>query len=145
MNLLHTGGGRNSSCPHFTPTFTCCDSIHAYQRGQEDQIKILTDHFLFLLIIESLRSILGALSTMGSDIVGVHRQQGIAITNAPLSPWRACDRIKGDVSAPFARTDRVMSFPGRIVRWSGCWAKSRGNGHDGKKSTVSAHRCSDPS
>ena len=56
------------------------ENNHAYQRGQEDQIKILTDHFLFLLIIESLRSILGALSTMGSDIVGVHRQQGIAIT-----------------------------------------------------------------
>ena len=118
---------------------------HAYQRGQEDQIKILTDHFLFLLIIESLRSILGALGAMGSAIVVCPPIARNCDHNAPLSPWRACDRIKGDVSAPFARTDRVMSFPGRIVRWSGCWAKSRGNGHDGKESTVSAHRCSDPS
>ena len=63
---------------------------------------------------------------MGSDIVGVHRQQGIAITMLLFHHGeRAIALSKGGVSAPFARTDRVMSFPGRIVRWSGCWAKSR--------------------
>ena len=118
---------------------------HAYQRGQEDQNKILTDHFLFFIIIESLRVHLGRSERHGQRHRRCPPTARNCDHNAPLSPWRACDRIKGDVSAPFARTDRVMSFPGRIVRWSGCWAKSRGNGHDGKESTVSAHRCSDPS
>ena len=98
---------------------------HAYQRGQEDQNKILTDHFLFIIIIESLRVHLGRSERLGQRHRRCPPTARNCDHNAPLSSRRACDRIKGDVSASFARTDRVMSFPGRIVRWSGCWAKSR--------------------
>ena len=80
---------------------------HAYQRGQEDQNKILTDHFLFIIIIESLRVHLGRSEHHGQRHRRCPPTARNCDHNAPLSPWRACDRIKGDVSAPFARTVRI--------------------------------------
>ena len=53
---------------------------HAYQRGQEDQNKILTDHFIYFLNIDVVLAHRDALSAMGSAMVGGHRHQGIAIT-----------------------------------------------------------------
>ena len=59
------------------------ENNHAYQRGQEDQNKILADHFIYFLNIDVLTwfwPIGDALSAMGIAIVGGHRHQGIAIT-----------------------------------------------------------------
>ena len=100
------------------------ENNHAYQRGQEDQNKILADHFIYFLNIDVVLAHRGRSERHGHR----HRRwpptPGNCDHNAPHSPRRACDRIAGDASATFARTDHVMPFPGRIVRWSGCWAKN---------------------
>ena len=104
------------------------ENNHAYQRGQEDQNKILADHFIYGLNIDVVLAHRGRSERHGQR----HRRwpptPGNCDHNAPHSPRRACDRIAGDASAPFARIygsrTRVMPFPGRIVRLSGCWAKN---------------------
>ena len=104
------------------------ENNHAYQRGQEDQNKILADHFIYFLNIDVVLAHRGRSERHGHR----HRRwpptPGTCDHNAPHSPRRACDRIAGDASATFARTDHVQgnAFPGSysIVRWSGCWAKT---------------------
>ena len=53
---------------------------HAYQRGQEDQNKILTDHFIYFLNIDVVLAHRGRSERHGQRLVGGHRHQGIAIT-----------------------------------------------------------------
>ena len=100
------------------------ENNHAYQRGQEDQNKILADHFIYFLNIDVVLAHLGRSERHGQRHGRWPPTPGNCDHNAPHSPRRACDRIAGDASAPFARTDHVMPFPGRIVRLSGCWAKN---------------------
>ena len=55
---------------------------HAYQRGQEDQNKILADHFIYFLNIDVVLAHRGRSDDErhGQRQVGGHRHQGIAIT-----------------------------------------------------------------
>ena len=100
------------------------ENNHAYQRGQEDQNKILADHFIYFLNIDVVLAHRGRSERHGQR----HRRwpptPGNCDHNAPHSSCRACDRIAGYVSAPFAIMDRMASFPARLVQWCGYWAKS---------------------
>ena len=89
---------------------------HAYQRGQEDQNKILTDHFLFIIIIESLRVHLGRSERLGQRHRRCPPRPRNCDHNAHHSDRRSLDRIAGGVSTHFALMDCVPCFPGRLVQ-----------------------------
>ena len=109
---------------------------HAYQRGQEDQNKILTDHFIYFLNIDVVLAHLGRSERHGQRHGRWPPTPGNCDHNAPHSSCRACDRIAGYVSAPLRTYGSHDVFPGtsRTVVWllgekcenDHCWKESDG-------------------
>ncbi len=94
-----------------------------FQHGQKTRNKILTDHLIYFLSIGVVVA-----HFLRPEHLGQHHRRcpprpRNCDHNAHYSDRRSQDRIAGGVGTHFARMDRVLCFPGRLVQVERLWGE----------------------